>query len=204
MRAVIFSGGNIDNYEFTKQLLKSDDLIIAADSGFDHLKELGIIPDIFIGDMDSVQNEVLAKEVIKLEVMKDETDTEAAVRLAVKKGAEKILIFGGIGTRLDHTMANILLLKSIFDMGISASIIDSHNEIFYLKDKISITGKTGDTLSIIPLSDMFGATTSGLFYKLKNDELKFGSSRGVSNVMTDDSCEITVTSGEALVIKSRD
>ncbi len=204
MRAVIFAGGSIREYDYIKSYLKDDDLIIAADSGFDHVLRLGITPDVFVGDMDSVKSEVVAKEIIKLEVMKDETDTEAAAMLAMDRGAKDILLLAATGTRLDHTLANILLLKKLYDNGVTATIVDEKNEIHFFKNKIKLFGNKDETVSVIPLSQMKGVTTSGLLYKLTDGELEYASSRGVSNVMTGNSCTITAAEGEALVIKSRD
>ncbi len=204
MRAVVFSGGSISDYNYIKELISSDDMIIAADSGFDHVSKLGITADAYIGDMDSVKNTVVCKEIIRLEVMKDETDTEAASMLAVSKGADEILLLAATGTRMDHTLANLLLLKKLYDMKIQAVVVDEHNEIRFLKDKISVSGEKGDTLSIIPLSTLSGVTTSGLLYQLNDGILEFGASMGVSNVMTDNICTIEIKNGEALIIKSRD
>ncbi|MBQ7794227.1 MAG: thiamine diphosphokinase [Clostridia bacterium] len=204
MRAVIFAGGKITDYSFAKSMLREDDLIIAADSGLEHFIKIGIEPDVTIGDMDSVQSKIIGKEIIKLEVMKDETDTEAAAMLAVKKGADNILLLGVLGTRQDHSIANVLLLKKLHDMNVSASIVDEHNEIHFFCGKIELSGKKGDTVSVLPLSNLEGVVTEGLFYALSGETLVFGESRGVSNVMTDEKCVITATSGTALIIKSRD
>ncbi len=204
MRAVIFAGGRICDYTYIKSLLKTDDYIIAADSGFAHVKKMELFPDVMIGDMDSVKDEYNAKEVIKLEVMKDETDTEAAVRVALEKGADSILILGAIGSRADHTMANILLLKMLYDMKVDALLLNENNEIRFFDKEISVCGVKGDTISIIPMSDLIGVYTKGLFYKLTGDILKFGTSRGVSNVMTDITCNVKAESGYGLIIKSRD
>ncbi len=204
MRAVIFAGGSIFDYEFVKSYIKEEDFIIAADSGFDHLKTLDIIPDIFIGDMDSVKSEIIANEIIRLEVMKDETDTESALKLAKEKGADEAVLFGATGTRIDHMLANVFLLKKANIIGITAVLIDEHNEVRYLNDEISIIGNCGDIVSIIPLTHIDGISTTGLYYTLNNDSMEFPTSRGVSNVMTEAICKITLKSGDALVIKSRD
>lgn len=204
MRAVIFAGGRISDYTYIKSLLKEDDYVITADSGFAHVKKMELYPDVMIGDMDSVKDEYNAKEVIKLDVMKDETDTEAAVRVALEKGADSILILGAIGSRADHTMANILLLKMLYDMKVDALLLNENNEIRFFDKEISVCGVKGDTISIIPMSDLIGVYTKGLFYKLTGDTLKFGTSRGVSNVMTDITCNVKAESGYGLIIKSRD
>lgn len=204
MRAVIFAGGEVTDYRHAKGLLKPNDMLVAADSGLEHLIKLGIEPDIMIGDMDSVRSEIVGGEIIKLPVMKDETDTEAAIRVSIERGADEILLLGAMGTRKDHSIANVLLLKRLKDLGIRASVVDDKNEIYFLSDEVVISGNDGDLVSILPLSDLEGISTKGLFYSLDNDTLFMGTSRGVSNVMTDNKCRITVKKGNALVIKSRD
>lgn len=204
MRAVIFAGGEVTDYRHAEGLLKPNDMLVAADSGLEHLIKLGIEPDIMIGDMDSVRSEIVGGEIIKLPVMKDETDTEAAIRVSIERGAGEILLLGAMGTRKDHSIANVLLLKRLKDLGIKASVVDDKNEIYFLSDEVVISGNDGDLVSILPLSDLEGISTEGLFYSLDNDTLYMGTSRGVSNVMTDNKCRITVKKGNALVIKSRD
>ena len=204
MRAVIFAGGSIEDYEYTSKLLRGGDLIIAADSGYDHLKKIGIKPDIMIGDMDSVSGVYEADEITRLEVMKDETDTEAAAMLAVERGADELLILGAIGSRADHSLANILLLKKLSDAGASACVANEKNEIYFLDKMLTLTGRRNDLVSILPLCELGGVTTEGLFYALEDDTLHFGAARGVSNVMTADTCTVSVKYGCALVIKSRD
>ena len=204
MRAVIIAGGAVSDYDYIKTLIKPDDFLIAADSGLDHMKRLGLTADVAIGDMDSVKSGISAKEIVRLNVMKDETDTEAATLLAKERGADEILILAARGSRADHTTANMLLLKRLDDLGIKAHIADENNEIYFLNNEIRLYGKKDDIVSILPLGDLCGVTTEGLFYELCDDTLYFGAARGVSNVMTGESCHITVKSGCALVFKSRD
>lgn len=204
MRAVIFAGGRVEDYDYIKQLIKPDDFIIAADSGYRHTKALGIVPDIMIGDFDSVEGEFDAPEIIRLNVMKDETDTEAASMLAAERGADELLILGAIGSRQDHSLANLLLLKKLYDKGIAASVADEKNRVYYLEDSIKLEGKKGQLVSILPLSELCGVSTTGLFYKLSDDTLYMGAARGVSNVMTEDVCTISLKSGCALITMSED
>lgn len=204
MRAVIIAGGAVSDYDYIKTLIKPDDFLIAADSGLDHMKRLGLTADVAIGDMDSVKSGISAKEIVRLNVMKDETDTEVATLMAKERGADEILILAARGSRADHTTANMLLLKRLDDLGIKAHIADENNEIYFLNNEIRLYGKKDDIVSILPLGDLCGVTTEGLFYELCDDTLYFGAARGVSNVMTGESCHITVKSGCALVFKSRD
>lgn len=204
MRAVIVAGGAISDYEYIRSLIAPEDMLIAADSGLDHIKKLGLTADIAVGDMDSVKSEVSAGEVVRLNVMKDETDTEAAARIAKEHGADELLLLAARGSRADHTTANMLLLKRLAAWGIKAHIADENNEIYYFEDEICLHGKKGDLVSVLPLTDLCGVKTEGLFYSLSDDTLFCGASRGVSNVMDGESCLISAKSGCALVFKSRD
>lgn len=204
MRAVIFAGGSITDYDYTASLLRDGDMIVAADSGYDHVRHMGLTPDVVIGDMDSVKNEPVAAQIIRLNVMKDDTDTEAAVSAAVERGADELLILGAIGSRADHSLANILLLKKLDDMGVKACIANEHNEIYFMRDTITLSGKCGDLVSVLPLCELIGVTNTGLLYALSGETLHFGAARGVSNVMTQSECTISALSGCAIVTKSRD
>lgn len=204
MRALVFAGGEVRDYGFIKSLIKNDDLLIAADSGAEHLYKIGLEPDILIGDMDSISVKPYGKEIIKLNVMKDETDTEAAVRVAAENGADEIVIVGATGTRLDHSLANLLMLKSLSEDNIKAQILDEKNSVRYVDGSFEIDGAEGDTVSIIPLTRLHIESTKGLLYEVMDGFLEVGSSRGVSNVMTSNTAKVTLKSGTALVIKSKD
>ena len=123
MRGVIICGGNVG--EYIKDYIKPDDYIICADSGYDRAKAFGITPDIVIGDMDSTKEAEIPFEKIVYPVRKDFTDSEIAVNYAIEKGFEEVLMFGMIGTRMDHTLASISLLSKLQN----AVIIDANNEI---------------------------------------------------------------------------
>ena len=204
MRALVFAGGEVRDYRFIKNLIKNGDLLIAADSGAEHLYKIGLEPDVLIGDMDSISVKPTGKEVIKLNVMKDETDTEAAVRIAADKGADEIVIVGATGTRLDHSLANLLMLKHLAGNNIKAQIIDEKNSVRYIDGSFEIDGTDGAIVSIIPLTRLYIESTEGLLYEVREDYLEVGSSRGVSNVMTSATAKVKVRSGTALVIKSKD
>ena len=179
--------------------------IICADGGIRHMKKLGLKADIVIGDMDSSNGEVSDAETVVYPVKKDFTDSELAVRYALKNGYNEIYLLGFTGTRLDHTLTNIFLLNEIQNHGAKGVIIDSHNTVFLADTENEISGERGDLISIIPISgDASGITTEGLEYPLNNETLFFCKSRGVSNVMSGATCKITITKGKALIIKSKD
>lgn len=199
MRAVIIGNGMVRSYEKLKKYIRTDDCIICADGGINHAAKLNIIPDILIGDFDSSDPSLLPKKIRRIEYpsRKDFTDGELCVKYAAEHGYDEVLLLAMTGTRADHTLNNMLMLSQC-ERGMLA---DEYNEIYYLKNKIRIENKKGMTLSLIPVKgDLTGITTNGLEYPLNNETLYFGESRGNSNVIISDCCEITVSGGEGLVI----
>lgn len=199
MTGVIICGGNVG--EYIKDYIKPDDFVICADSGYDHAKRFGIQPDIVIGDMDSTKFSDISEEKRLYPKRKDFTDSELAIMYAEEKGFKQTLLFGMIGTRMDHSLANISMLSRLKN----AVIIDANNEIYFTKSEISLSGKSGDIISIIPFKDdLFGVTTDGLDYSMEKGTVKCGTSLGVSNVMLGDTCHIKIEKGAAFIIRSKD
>jgi len=197
--------GNGDVSDEIKNDLPEKAYVICADGGLRHMKKLDLTADIIIGDMDSASCEIDEEKAIRYPVRKDFTDSEISVDYALEHGYDEIIMIGFTGTRLDHTITNLFLLKKISDAGKKGVIIDKHNKIYYAGKENIIAGKTGDIVSIIPVGgDVSGVTTEGLDYPLCNETLEFAKSRGVSNVMTGNCCKITIKSGMAMIIKSKD
>lgn len=196
MRAVIIGNGDISDYEYIRSKINDCDYIICADGGLRHLDGLKISADLAIGDFDSskVRDDIRC---ITYPRDKDFSDGEIALDYAMEKGFDEIVLIGMTGSRLDHTLTNILLTAR--DNNIS--IIDDKNEIYSVSSKLALNEKKGRTVSIIPIfGNLTGVTLKGFKYEINNDILFFGSSRGNSNVITDDECEITVKEGIGIVI----
>lgn len=202
MTALIVGNGEVS--KAIKDRLPKNPYVICADGGIRHMELLGLEADILIGDMDSSWGEKVPERVIKYPVRKDYTDGELAVDYAIENGFSEIVMIGFIGSRADHTLTNIFLLKRIKEHGVSARMIDEHNEI-YCADSLTIEGAAGDIVSIIPIDgDAECVTAEGLEYPLAGETLYFGAGRGVSNAMTGTKCRVTIGRGTALIIKSRD
>ncbi|MBQ7975694.1 MAG: thiamine diphosphokinase [Clostridia bacterium] len=198
MRVVIISGGD---YSYSGKITDND-YVICADSGYDSAAGNGINVNLLMGDMDSVRADISEeKEKLLFPSRKDYTDTELAVRRAVEMSPEKIILLGCLGSRADHSLANIFLLKYIHKHGIDACIVDKNNEIYYYKDSFLIKNSAGKTVSLIPLTDKIsGITTTGMDYPLKGETLYFGESRGVSNVVIADEAGYKSESGEGIIV----
>ncbi len=213
MNTLIITGGKI-NKNFAKKYLKSNkyDIIIAVDKGLETIDYLKLEPQYILGDFDSVNTKILEKyktqniKIIKLNPEKDLTDTHSAIDLALEIKSTEITILGAIGTRLDHTMANIHILKQALDKNIKAKIVNEKNEIELINKEIII--KKDDNykyVSIIPLTtNVTGITIEGMKYIINDYTLSIGDSLGVSNEQIDKEAKISIKTGILVVIKSKD
>lgn len=208
MRAIIVSNGYAQEDERYDSLVRPGDLIIAADGGSVLARQVGLEPQVVIGDMDSLPSELhhelerRGRQFLRYPTRKDETDTELAVRYALKQGADELLFLGATGHRLDHTLANILLLGMPELMGVKARIVSRGTEIWLLRDELEIEGEPGDIITLLPLGqDAVGVSTTGLEYPLHDDTLHFGPTRGVSNVMLSAKAHVSLRQGLLLVMR---
>lgn len=211
LNIIIFANGQIEHYDFVNNKISKDSIIICCDGGVKHTYALGIMPDYIIGDLDSAPQDLIhyyknLNVCFKVfPAKKEATDTEIAIDFAISLGATHIELYGASGNRLDHTLANVHNLMIALKAGVIARIIDEHNCIELINKCITITGKPGDIVSLIPLSSVVqGVATHGLEYPLKKEDLKIGASRGISNVMLNDKATVTIESGYLVVIKSQD
>lgn len=211
MRVLILSGGDLDQV-FACAYLKEwkPDKVIAADRGLLYARQLGMEPDVILGDFDSCDQSVMEEfstdEKILLPCEKDDTDTGLAMQKAVEIGADEILILGGTGTRMDHMLGNIGQLMYAFQHGVHAEIIDGHNRISVLEKQHRISRKKqfGTYISLIPVYEATGVTLKGFKYPLHNDTLVFHESWGISNELIEDEGWIHFESGNLLMIESKD
>ncbi|CDZ74763.1 thiamine diphosphokinase [Peptoniphilus sp. ING2-D1G] len=209
MRGLLSTGG----YKINKDILykySKDSFIICADSGIENFIDTDIIPGMVVGDFDSSDENSLKfieKNKIKIKkypAKKDYTDTEIAVDVFLKNKFKEVNIISAIGTRFDHTIANVFLLRKLYGQ-CKAKIIDNHNEVIYCeKSNIKIQKDGFKYLSIIPLSENVRVSSKGLLYETDNLNISLNSTLGVSNEIIEDLTEITLHSGNCLIIKSKD
>ncbi|UHA73116.1 thiamine diphosphokinase [Paenibacillus sp. 481] len=210
---VIFAGGQLH----TELILYTDsaDFIIGADRGALFLISHGIIPDLAIGDFDSVTDEERAlvestsKRYVGCDAVdKNYTDTELAFQTALSYKPDLITICGATGTRLDHTLANIHLLRQAVEANIMCRIADNNNLIMLTKKEIVVSAQHLQHfkyVSLLPLSmEVRGITLSGFAYPLQDATLQIGQSVGISNELVAATGSIRIVSGYLLVICSRD
>lgn len=206
MKAVIIAGGELAQPDFYGDWLSGAELVICADGGYRNAQKLGLEPDVVIGDFDSFPEENVSagREKIVLPVEKDRTDTHECVCYALEQGYSEIVLLGAVGTRLDHTIANLHLLKIALDSGADMKIVNEHNEIFLVEKEAAIPRKDGWHVSFLPIGSAEGISSKGLYFPLENAHMEFGNPYGVSNEFTQDIAKVSVKSGLLLVILSRD
>jgi thiamine pyrophosphokinase len=212
MRTIIVAGGRPNKGDAWRKWVRPGDQIIGADGGAARALAWGLAPDWVIGDLDSLpagQRRALEARDCRFLVhprAKDETDLELAHVYAVEQGARDIAILGALGGRLDHTLANLLLLALPQLAGFSVRIVDGPQEARLLRpgESAAVAGRPGDLVSLLPLGgDVHGVCTSGLAWPLRHETLRFAFSRGVSNEMTSAEALVTVEAGVLWVIHTR-
>lgn len=204
MNAVLVANGELAANERLRELWREADLRLAADGGAGNARrELGLPPQVVIGDLDSLDQETRGwlkengAEFFEYPPAKDQTDLELALDLASERGAAQVTIVGALGGRIDHFIANVLLLTRTRQV----IIADAVSEMWTAAERATIDGTPGDTVSLMPLDERVeGIITQNLAYPLRNETLARGSTRGISNRLTAPRAEVRWTSGLLLVV----
>ncbi len=209
-RILIFTGGNLGSWAIDE--IRQGDFVIGADYGAVYLINHGISPDLALGDFDSVTPFELAeirqhsKAIDSCDAIdKDQSDTEMAFNWALDRDPQEIVILGALGTRFDHSLANVHLLRKGLESGIACRIVDEYNEIRVIDHPTLIKKSRYAHVSLLPLSlEVTGITLHGFKYPLHEATLSLGQSLAVSNILMSDTGKIGIQSGLLLVIQSID
>lgn len=216
IKSLIVSNGLIKNPGVIMQLLQNNynfnnnHLIISADGAVKNCLKLKILPDIIIGDMDSINlnDKKILKDLnhkinyIKFPHDKNESDTQLALDYALENDIKNVILTGALGKRIDHTVGNIFNIASEKFKNLDIKIIDENFEISVLRQSGEIKGTKGSIISIFSLSPYtYFINTEGLKYKLKEEKLFFSPVRGLSNIFEDDKAVINIKEGCLLLMK---
>lgn len=185
---------------------KPYDFVICADAGYLIAERNGIAPDLIIGDFDSAKfPENNTKNVMRVPVEKDDTDTLLCIKKAIELGFRELVILGGIGGRLDHTYSNIQALAYAARQNIHAVLCDAHNEVQILFPGNYRFPKFDGAFSVFAYSaEVRGLTERGVYYPLTNGKIDQFFPIGISNKIIDESAEISFTEGILLLIFSKE
>ena len=203
-RALVFAGG-----EMHRSPTEVDwDLVVAADSGYDHALSAGLHVDLIVGDLDSISSKGLAHAraagvtIEEHPMAKDETDFELALRAVALRGFGRIVVHGGEGGRLSHLLSLALSLADArWDaMDVRWRTAQGVVRAVTPTRPIVIHGAPADLVSLLPAGDVQGVSTTGLRWKLDHDDLRLGTTRGLSNEMTGTRATVSVADGAVIVI----
>jgi len=204
-KALLILNGELNlNLKEINQIItdKQINTIIAVDGGANKSRDLKLLPDLIIGDLDSlsqVNKEYYSKEnvkILKYPVEKDQTDSEIAVDYCHKNNFKKLYLTAALGGRIDQQLANLNLLEYISELNLEAEIISKNIEIALIEKNKKFNFKKGYRLSLIPQSKIVKELSiKGCKYDLNNKNINRSQSRGISNLIENDKAEINFKSG---------
>lgn len=177
------------------------DLIIAADAGYQALKKLGVTPHITVGDFDSLENIPTDTEIIKHPIRKNDTDTLLAVKIGLDKGYKRFCLYGCAGGRLDHTLANLQTLSFIASNKACGYLKGEDFTATALKDSsLEFSSEKKGNISVFSATDECEISIDGLLYTLDHSRITYNFPLGVSNEFIGEKSKITVHSGTAIIL----
>lgn len=202
---ILILNGDLPPLRVMKKFCKKDSYIICADRGADHGRKAGIMPNIIIGDFDSISKSTLdffrRKKTILLKITEQETtDLEKSLMYIIANGLDNVKIFGAFGSRPDHTLNNFSVLKR-YSTVLDIRVYDEMFETFFINRKIEFEYRKGHTVSLIPMPFASGITTKGLMYPLNNESLELGIREGALNKSTRNSVSVEFKKGDLLLFK---
>jgi thiamine pyrophosphokinase len=214
-RALVVADGDVPPAEEIADLLRPNDatLVVAADGGLLKAEQLGLRPHLVVGDADSLAPETIAGlaargiELQRHDADKEASDTELALREALRRGAREVVVLGALGgLRFEHSLANVLLLALPELEGHDAALIDGRTTVRLVSPgwPLELAGRAGELVSLLPLSgEVTDVHTAGLRYALAGATLRQGPSLGLSNVMTAERASVSVGGGRLAVVHTR-
>jgi thiamine pyrophosphokinase len=200
---LIFVGGDSPSGSLGEEIPEAD-MVVAADSGYDHAVRSGFVVDVLVGDMDSIETDVIPNHVIveRYPVDKDATDLEIALSRVIEERPERIVVVGGAGGRVDHELATAALLCSErWDRVDEIDWVTDRARSYVIRRHRLIHGDVGGIVSLIPTGGaVHGIETRGLRWELTGASMPAGTTWGVSNEFASPVADIRVASGCLLAV----
>lgn len=217
MRTLIVSGGRIDP-DFALPFCQNNEFeqIIGVDGGLDFLHRYEIMPTHIVGDFDSAEpgleeyyHSWKEVEIRRFDPVKDSTDTQIAIELALELWSDSVTILGGTGSRLDHVLGNIQSMMLARAAGVDCEMVDANNRIRLIEEETILKKdqQYGRFVSLLPLTTLVeGVDLIGFKYPLCNHTFTSTGSAGlgVSNEIVADEAKIRMKSGVLILIESLD
>lgn len=206
-KSIIFSSGEIRDYNYLKSINFSEYLVICADNGYSHALELGVVPDIIVGDNDSYKNNYPSS--VKHFVFppeKDKTDTNIAIDYAIEQGCKEIELYGGLGGRIDQEFSHFCLMKYALDRGVRLKMVDEINEIWMENKSFTVPYSDKKYVSFFPYGgEIKNVSITGFKYEANNITLSPGLVQASSNeYINGGKAEVKFDNGTILVMLCTD
>lgn len=203
-RCIILGAGEITPAEVSRCGITAQDWVVAADGGYLRARELGLRPQLILGDFDSAPAPGAGDGVpiMTHPAHKDDTDTMLAAREGLARGYTRFVLLGGLGGRLDHTLANIQLLVFLKDRGADGLLMDRGHTLRVLRQERWTVGRFAGYLSLLALGGDCTVTLSGVEYPLTRHRLTVGYPLGVSNRVTGEQALVEVHRGTLLAVEA--
>ena len=206
-RCVIIGASPETDIEFIRESVREDDFVVCADGGYLSAVQAGVKPDLLIGDFDSSKYpQDIDCEIIRLPVMKDDTDTMSCIRVCLSRGYRDFLLLGMNGGRSDHTFANYSSLLFLANNGAQGSILDRDGFSSVIRAEqeeasLEIKNKKCCGFAVFPFGcEKCTVSLKGFLYNIEEKELEADFPIGVSNTVVSDSALVRVHDGSALIM----
>ena len=205
-KCVIVGGVKIKNTTQIKKYIDEEDFVIACDSGIESCKDMGVMPNLIVGDFDSHEKPNTDIETITLPTAKDDTDTMFAAKEAVRRGFDEVALLGVVGDRIDHTLANIYILSYLQNEGVKGMIVDDFSEMLIISEYGQNTGRISDIYGYFSLicleGKVEGVTIKNAKFPLENGIITPNHQYATSNeVLPKEVAEVSVEKGSVLLVK---
>lgn len=196
----VFAAGDTVQEKTVRAYLTKETYLITADAGYAFCKALGYTPNLILGDFDSGECPETDIETLRFNPVKDDTDSAMALKIAIERGFRKIVLFGGTGSRLDHTFANFDLCAYAKTQGADLQLVDNHHEIFALnRETVQLKKDRNRYVSVFAVGGESTVSLKGFSYPLEHYTFKPFCGLGVSNEIAADTAEIVAEQGTALI-----
>jgi thiamine pyrophosphokinase len=212
LKLLIMSNGEYGSLEWYREKKGLFERIICADGAAEHALQIGVLPDLVVGDMDSISEEVkaaLEEQGVNFLLFPQEkdyyTDTQLAFRLVAEEGPHEVTVWGGTGTRLDHTLSNLSSAVSLLREGAAVTFESPWLSIYLVSDSLELNGQPGEIVSVLVLGDRAaGVSLHGFKYLLDNVVLRGDWQYAVSNVLIRPQARVQVAAGVLAVFHYRE
>lgn len=205
MKSIIIANGKAPGKSLVTKLIKRGyNFIVCADGGANSAFKMNLIPDLIIGDMDSINVESLeffsGKRRIKKISRQNDTDVEKALKYLIKKNYKEVVLLGATGDRIDHSFCNLGIVLKFYHQ-ISVKVIHEKSLLVAVNGNISFKSIPGEFISLYGFDNKTKFISRGLKYPLHNITLKFGQTESTSNRSISNLVDLKIKGGLAFLVR---